>query len=132
MTELEIALREAVRELSPLELHGQRNKGDWHGQDIALCDTEEFQTIELGINELWEELENAEVRYNAVKEMHNNSVAYATKIQEELNELKNDVARFMAMDEFSGINEFSGLFTNTERKEYMELRRKLSKVGKEQ
>ena len=43
----------------------------------------------------------------------------------ELEELKKDVARFMTM------NEFSSLFTNAERKEYMELWKKLTKAGKE-
>lgn len=118
-------LEKAIKELRPLELHGQKNNGDWYGQDIELGDTEEFQTIELGINELIEELENAEQRYKALEEMHNNSVAYATKIQEELNELKRDVARFMTM------NEFSRLLTDDERDEYQKLWIKLLKVGKE-
>lgn len=119
-------LEKAIRELMPLELHGQRNKVDWHGQDIELGDTEEFQTIELGINELIEELENAEQRYKALDEHFKNGVAYATKIQEELNELKRDVARFMTM------NEFTRLFTDDERDEYQKLWIKLLKVGKQE
>ena len=43
-----------------------------------------FSQIEKALNEL----EDAKHNYKAVKEMYNNSVAYATKIQEELNELK--------------------------------------------
>ena len=43
-----------------------------------------FSQIEKALNEL----EDAKYNYKAVKEMHNNSVAYGTRIQNELNELK--------------------------------------------
>lgn len=43
-----------------------------------------FSQIEEALNEL----EDAKHNYKAVKEMYNNSVAYATNIQKELNELK--------------------------------------------
>lgn len=43
-----------------------------------------FSQIEEALNEL----EDAKHNYRAVEEMHNNSVAYGTRIQKELNELK--------------------------------------------
>ena len=43
-----------------------------------------FSQIEEALNEL----DDAKHNYKAVKEMYDNSVAYATKIQKELNEFK--------------------------------------------
>lgn len=43
-----------------------------------------FSQIEEALNEL----EDAKHNYKAVEEMYNNSIAYGTKIQKELNELK--------------------------------------------
>lgn len=43
-----------------------------------------WDILEKALNDL----EDAKHNYKAIEEMHNNSVAYATKIQEELNELK--------------------------------------------
>jgi len=61
--------------------------------------------------------------------MNNTVIVNGVNITEklhELEELKKDVARFMAM------NEFSRLFTDDERKEYQKLWIKLLKVGKEE
>ena len=55
-----------------------------HYYDALLGKMEEYKIVENALNEL----EDAKHNYKALEEMHNNSVAYATKIQKELNELK--------------------------------------------
>lgn len=55
-----------------------------HYYDAVLGEMEEYKMVENALNEL----EDAKHNYKAIEEMHNNSVAYGTRIQKELNELK--------------------------------------------
>ena len=71
-----------------------------------------------------EELDDLKHNYKALEEFYNNSVAYGTKIQNELNELNHDVARFIELT-------FSDDINSDDWQEYLSLKNKLSKVGKE-
>ena len=94
----ELEALEALEDLEPLkELEALKSikgtiissrRGDWKIEYCYVSDIEStkkhFDIIEEALNEL----EDAKHNYKAIEEMYNNSVAYATKIQKELNELK--------------------------------------------
>ena len=67
------------------------------------------------------ELEDTKHNYGAIKEMHNNSVSYASKIQKELDDLKRNVARYFDLDDFKTS------LTDKEWEEYKELRKTIQK-----
>ena len=64
------------------EKYGQLDKEKL--QNIINRKLARWDILEKALNEL----ENAKHNYKAVEEMYKNSVAYGTKIQKELNELK--------------------------------------------
>ena len=74
------------------------------------------------------EISDLKHNYKAINEMFNNSVAYGTKIQVELNELKKDVARYFKLR--SKANRF--LMEKDDIIKLWALEVKLSKVGKEE
>lgn len=73
-----------------------------------------------------DEIADLKHNYKAINEMYNNSVAYGTKIQKELNELKRNVVSFLKLVTKPTWLDF------VESTNYDHLKNKLSKVGKEE
>ena len=79
-------LRDLVENLTIFDYvpNGLRNEV----KELLINSYEDSNGLFSQIEEALNELEDAKHNYKAVKEMYNNSVAYGTTIQKELNELK--------------------------------------------
>jgi hypothetical protein len=88
-----IRIRELLKEIGGLSLHGHRNEGKWHGQEAELKDYEEFEelesliekqnellTLSLQLNDVWRN------RFN-----YNNSESYIMSLEERIKKLKGEI-----------------------------------------
>ena len=81
-----VRIRELLKEVGGLSLHGHRNEGKWYGQEAELKDYEEFEELESLI-EKQNELLTLSLQLNNVwrnRFDYNNSESYIMLLEERI------------------------------------------------
>ena len=87
-----IRIRELLKEIGGLSLHGHRNEGKWYGQEAELKDYEEFEELESLI-EKQNELLTLSLQLNNVwrnRFDYNNSESYIVELEEKIKKIKGE------------------------------------------